>query len=132
MILTKDKTPLEVVTEVFSQLVKQGGQCTDGNSCIYGDEKGRHCAIGWLLPNDDKLMGFDGDLGDLLSEEFDLGVNNDFIQENCDLLDITQKVHDTKGNNQRNVYGYPGKWAPKLYEELGVDSIESVEEWIRL
>lgn len=39
-------------------MVEQGAQCLDDfGGCVYGNDKGHHCAAGWLLDEDDpKLM----------------------------------------------------------------------------
>jgi len=97
MISTDGKTVIEVVSEVLRAIIDQGGRCIDRyNDCMYGDGKGKHCAVGWLMPDDRKdLMGLMGNLDTLIAEEDDLGPNTGFILKNRTLLYILQTFHDS-------------------------------------
>jgi len=99
MIDTTDKTLNQVCLEIFKLLVEQKKQCLDDkNCCMYGNETGEHCAIGFLLPEDnEELMGFGGDLADLLIFD-DIGPNTDFIHKNFQALDVMQDAHDFKSD----------------------------------
>lgn len=97
MIDTSGKEVKEVITEIFREIVGQGGRCRDkkGDFCSYGNNIGHHCAIGWLLPPDRKdLMNFIGCIGNLTVKFKDLGPNDAFIRENECLLKIVQIIHD--------------------------------------
>lgn len=56
MIDTTGKTLQQVVAEVMDKLVEQGSRCTvtqgSNDFCQYSDGNGKHCAVGWLLPED--------------------------------------------------------------------------------
>ena len=97
MILTDGKTFEEVCQEIADALVKQGGQCrnTVTNSCAYGNDKGQHCAIGWLLPDDrERLMGFSGGANTLITHFRDLGPNDAWLREHKSRLMTIQRFHD--------------------------------------
>ena len=100
MIDTTGKEVEDVISEMFDALCKQGQQCQSGpaitDSCVYGDGKGNHCAIGLLLdPEDEHLMGFGSSVESLVRDEYgELGVNEDFLSENKDLLVKCQAIHD--------------------------------------
>ena len=98
MISTKGKTIHQVADEIFKTLVKQGKQCMTptGKGCSHGDDEGNHCAIGWLLPEDDPLlMNFEEGVSDLVQSGFHLGPNDKFIRDNKDDMDILQYIHDS-------------------------------------
>lgn len=52
----------EAVVYAVTKIVEQGSRCTNsGGICVYGAEDNtKHCAVGWLLPNDPVLMSFEG------------------------------------------------------------------------
>ena len=60
------KTVQEACDYAVEKMVAQQGRCMregkDGDeTCAYGDGKGNHCAIGWLLDHDDPdLMKYEG------------------------------------------------------------------------
>ena len=94
MIQTEGKTLPEVLNEVFGKLVEQGGRCVDSEGdCVYG-ALAKHCAIGWLLPEDNlELMEFNGSIGrlNMLPE---LGPNTEFLHLNEQVLEGVQQAHD--------------------------------------
>ena len=94
MILTEGKTLPEVLNEVFDKLVEQGGRCADAKgACVYGTLT-KHCAIGWLLPEDNlELMEFNGSISrlNMLPE---LGPNTEFLHLNEQVLKEVQQAHD--------------------------------------
>lgn len=95
MITTQDKTELQVYTEVLQAIINQGGQCLFNGQCVYGNGQGHHCAIGWLLPeNDTQLMDYGGDLESLVIEDISLGPNDAFIRNNVKTLARFQQIHD--------------------------------------
>lgn len=103
MITTKGKTVQEVLDEIAQALIKQGKQCIDDKDCIYGDSEGNHCAVGWLLPeNDDYLMSFRGTINTMIRTKHSLGENQDFLFENNNLLYEIQQLHDSESKLLRN------------------------------
>jgi hypothetical protein len=97
MIDTTGKTLQQVSDEIAGKLIKQGKKCTDDvGKCGYGDGLGNHCGIGWLLDSTSKeVMLFAGNLGDLLEEHTDLGINDAFIREHKMTLADIQILHDS-------------------------------------
>jgi hypothetical protein len=53
-------TVQQAIDYSLDKLVKQGERCYNGNDCMYGDEEGNHCAIGWLLDADNKSLMYNG------------------------------------------------------------------------
>ena len=97
MISTIGKTKEEVVSEMFQQLVMQGKQCVDiVHACRYGNDDGDHCAVGFLLDEEDEgLMESGMSADDLIDSEYGaLGENDNFMQENKLLLCQCQEIHD--------------------------------------
>lgn len=78
-----DKMSLqEAMDYAINKLVEQGGRCIGRNDrCVYGNDKGHHCAVGWLLDEDHEdlmrltggvlglLGGFDEDVPELIEIE---------------------------------------------------------------
>lgn len=65
----------EALNFSVKKIVEQGSQCRTKNDCAYGFGSNgcaygfgsKHCAIGWLLDDTNpKLMGFEGDVGELV------------------------------------------------------------------
>jgi len=97
MIDTAGKTLNQVCEEIFQLLNKQGKRCVNESGCVYGNDEGHHCAVGFLLPEDDKkLMNFSGSLNQLINHSGigDLGINGKFIEKYFTELTLLQSVHD--------------------------------------
>ena len=104
MIQTENRSTYDIVQDIFSALVRQGGRCMseEANVCAYErtNEDGTvsHCAAGWLIP-EGKLK--DDDLGRpvdaLVHDEVDLGPNEEWIADNVELLQLCQRTHDESG-----------------------------------
>ena len=95
MIDTTGKTVEEVVSEMFKALFEQGEPCIQDKVCSFGNDKGQHCAVGFLLDEevDDGIMQSKDSIIDL-SRYYSLGVNRDFIIENERILLECQRIHD--------------------------------------
>ena len=50
----------EAMDYAVQRMVEQGGRCGKDEHghfrCLYGDGNGRHCGVGWLLPEDDAAL----------------------------------------------------------------------------
>jgi len=50
----------EAMDYAVQRIVEQGGRCGKDEGghfrCLYGDGNGRHCGVGWLLPEDDPAL----------------------------------------------------------------------------
>ncbi len=103
-VLTEGKTLTEVLVEIAGLLVKQGDRCMKGNSCLYGNEKGQHCAVGFLLNDEDeKLMNLE--FTDVIGlRYYELGPNQGFIDRNCHILSSLQQIHDNEYLKGRERY----------------------------
>ena len=88
------KTLQETFDFVIDKIVGQGGQCNDSQgNCVYGDDEGNHCAIGWLLdPDDDVLMGWAGSVHQII-DDFPEALP-DVVKSNIDLFNVIQEFHD--------------------------------------
>jgi len=99
MIDTIGKDIHQVSKEIFQALVKQGEPCMFGEECVYGNSRGQHCAVGFLLPeNNQKLMDFEGSLKALINapEIRSLGPNQEFIKKHFEVLNALQWIHDNE------------------------------------
>lgn len=126
MIDTTNKTLQQVSDEIAKALIKQGKQCVDSNGdCVYQDDLGNHCAVGFLLESGSGIMGYDGSLQPLLSdfEATELGVNGRFLHDNWQALKVIQCIHDANDRRtaQRN--------ADQLEKYHNVD-VSAWSEWI--
>lgn len=99
----------ECVDYSVEQMVKQGGQCqrpnqsvTSGESCAYGNDKGQHCAIGWLLdPTDAGLMkSMDSFSGMEQDERFE-GRLPQILRDSTRVFSTLQTFHDADYKHTR-------------------------------
>ena len=97
MIDTTGMSLQQVSDAIAGKLIQQGGRCMgDDGSCVNGDGKGKHCAIGWLLSESSPLMDTDHSLSELVEiDSFDLEPNQEFILENTGALFNIQSLHDS-------------------------------------
>jgi hypothetical protein len=52
-----DKMSLQEAMDFsINKIVEQGGRCMIDNNCAYGNNKGQHCAVGWLLDEDNVAL----------------------------------------------------------------------------
>jgi len=69
--------------------------------CVYGNDKGQHCAVGFLLPEDNEMLMSFGEGVYELADMGDIGVNSVFIKNNKEELDVMQFMHDTANKHTR-------------------------------
>ena len=125
MITTEGKTLVQVLVEVAGVLVAQGEQCVlhreySGDTCMYQNEKGNHCAVGFLLPENEKLLTLEANVTELVDKWPELlGDNEAFIRDNRYILSLLQDVHDSNGQGSR-----------KHSLEIMLREFEGVEEQI--
>ncbi len=83
----------EQLDYVIDNLIAQGERCMGGyGRCSYGNGKGQHCAVGWLLDESNKdLMAYGASVISLIGSEFKIP---DTLRENIELWDRVQWVHD--------------------------------------
>lgn len=90
-----DKMSLQEACDyAVSKIVGQGGRCMFNGVCSYGDGRGNHCAVGWLLDSDDQeLMEVRGGV-DWLVEDFSSRLPQ-LIKDNVLLFQCIQNFHDS-------------------------------------
>lgn len=113
----------EACDYAVKKIVEQGGMCMSGGDCVYSDGHGRHCAVGWLLPESspDEVWDHVGDVHNLV--EHNRSALPDIITENIPVLMILQSFHDTEINYSR------GRAMEALRTHHGIDT--SGEHWKR-
>lgn len=93
-------TVQEACDYAVKRLVEQKGQCvvsiqtdlgTYRNFCSFGDGKGNHCAIGWLEPDNESLMGCSGGLMEACEGDF---IESELIKANMEEFIALQNFHD--------------------------------------
>lgn len=77
----------------LKRMVLQGVPCKIGNDCMYGNEEGKHCGVGFLLnPKNPKLMEFEGNVTDL-ADTYPKAIPN-LVRRNLDFFITFQEFHD--------------------------------------
>lgn len=91
----------EAMDYAVMQIVAQGGQCkNEGDSCAYGNAKGHHCAVGWLLDAGNKELMTSGGTVHALVEEYADYVP-DIIKSHTESFQRLQQFHDTDSSKWR-------------------------------
>ena len=108
MIDTRGMSLQQVSDAIAGKVIGQGGRCmsgdTENSSCVYGDGKGKHCAIGWLISESSPLMQHGCSLEPLIElSAFDLEPNREFILNNIDALHRIQILHDCPHDRAKRV-----------------------------
>lgn len=132
MITTEGKTLQQVSDEIAAKLIAQRKPCMLENPerCVYGDKNGNHCAVGWLLPeNNPELMGSSSGVKSLTTKVqrglIHLGKNQKFIIKHADALSVMQSLHDIKDPASRQYS------ADQLTQEHGLD-MAAWQPWINM
>jgi hypothetical protein len=106
-----DKMTLQQAMDYsINKLVEQGHRCLIKNECSYGDGAGSHCAVGWLLDEDnEELMNISGGLGLLTNNYGDLLPK--LILKNQSAFREFQNFHDfethqSRSNHLQELEGY--------------------------
>lgn len=100
----ENATVQEACDYAVQMLVKQGGRCLSygGGGCAYGNRKGQHCAIGWLLDHDDdELMKYYSDLEGLFHDHRD--ALPQVVLDNPVVFEYLQAFHDIRDVRDRNI-----------------------------
>lgn len=117
----------EACDYAIKKLVKQGGRCIEPTTglCLYGDGKGNHCGIGYLLDEDnEKLMGFSGNVISLSG--WLGGIVPQIIHDNVKFFSHFQTLHDTKlGCNRKYFLAY-------LSKTINTDHIPEYQQWVEM
>jgi hypothetical protein len=72
-------------------VVAQGHVCISKGECVYGDDYGNHCVIGWLDPTNDDLMIFEGNVASAIHYG---ALKHPFFKRHVEVLINLQRVHD--------------------------------------
>ena len=133
MITTNGKSNFQIVDEVFTKLLEQGGRCADHNGeCRYerieDDGTISHCAVGWLIPEaTPRMVSFDGGVIGLFSTfNGGLGPNEEWMRENTTLLVSIQGIHDTTDPDRLNVVLED----PRFLAGIGGEIPDSLKQWM--
>lgn len=88
----------EIVDYAVKKIVEQGGRCLNGlGNCAYGDYEGNHCAVGWLLDEDNNShMCATGGVGNLINAHEHDPYFPRVFKENKYLFQELQRFHDAK------------------------------------
>lgn len=107
------------------KIVEQGGQCLSGKGgCAYGDEKGNHCAIGWLLDASNKQLMSCGDDVTLLMSVFDCELPS-VLYNNREAFNALQEFHDADCVTGRE------EFLNKLNESIGIKAPQ-YQQWVEM
>ena len=121
----------EACDYAVAMIVKQGGRCMGETSegyntisCLYGNDKGGHCAVGWLLDDTNKdLMTYSGAVTDLI-RDFKISVPS-LIHKNIDVFDSLQSFHDVEAAGTRHYY------LSRLSEDIDTDKPQ-YRQWLEM
>jgi len=115
-----DKMTLqEAMDYAIDKIVEQGGRCMSrSDRCAYGNDKGQHCAVGWLLDEEnEELMSYKGGVVELLGM-FE-GHVPELIEIEHRAFEDFQNLHDAERED-----GEPGRadFCNILRKEHGIDT----------
>lgn len=114
----------EACDYVVQKIVEQGGQCVDlDGNCWYKDNRGNHCAMGWLLdPINKNIKNSDQALYELI---YDFGdVIPQIIKDNEGVFSILQEFHDAK-------YASVRIQRRKCLRDCGIDTSKpQYQQWV--
>ena len=102
-VIAGNRPVVEVLIEIGGRLVAQGCRSMGGDTgCSYGNQ-GNHCAVGFLLDDEDSAVMGSGRVVDSLYDFYgeDLGINHEFIGANLAVLKEVQGIHDSPYKNER-------------------------------
>jgi len=94
----------EQLDYAVNKIVEQGKRCMPTHSgsglCAYGNDEDEHCAIGWLLDeNNGELMGYRGSVSMLIySFDDDVPYN---MKTDTEIFATFQNFHDNQFSNDR-------------------------------
>jgi len=119
----------EACDYAVAMIVKQGGRCMGKakggfkqDFCAYGNDKGGHCAVGWLLDDTNKdLMTYSGAVTELIGD-FNMSVSP-LIHDNIDVFDSLQVFHDSEETSRRRYY------LSRLSEDIDTDKPQ-YKQWL--
>ena len=133
-------TPQEAADYAVKKIVQQGGQCmaplhsdNDDLTCAYSDDKGNHCAIGWLLDHSNaNLMTYKGSLQsmyDVCSCDLKDYPLPELIKDNINFFNALQEFHDekTSGRRKTSLEDLQDNWGDSI-----VFSAKHWQQWINM
>ena len=121
----------EACDYAVAMIVKQGGRCMEKGEygykqdfCVYGNDKGEHCAVGWLLDDtNDALMRFEGDVTELIGDS-KISIPS-LIHKNIDVFTSLQVFHDSEAASRRRYY------LSRLSEDIDTDKPQ-YKQWLEM
>jgi hypothetical protein len=122
---TEFKTLQEAFDFAVTKIVEQGDQCLDYDGACAYTRKDKHCAVGWLLPDNNEMGEFEGDVEDLV-KRFKEDVPA-IVRKNREAFSVLQQFHDTAGNSKRRCL------RRKIEEDYDVDTSGAHwEKWVKM
>jgi hypothetical protein len=117
-----DKMTLQQAMDYsINKLVEQGVQCMDYGGCYYGDDEGRHCAVGWLLDEDnEELMDSFGTLDETIKNHPESIPS--LLDKHSEAFETLQELHDSDRTADRKII------LKDMTEKYGID-IETNPNW---
>jgi hypothetical protein len=112
---------------LVNKIAQQGVQCLDEDEdCVYGNDRGQHCGIGWLLDSENKtLMEHCGTVTNMIENYPDLVPET--LKNNATCFNMIQTFHDFRGDLQRRSI------ANAIHKIFDIDiSNPNVEKWIKM
>ena len=114
-----------------AMIVKQGGRCMGKakggfkqDFCLYGNDKGEHCAVGWLLDDTNKdLMTYNGAVTALIGDS-KISIPS-LIRNNIGVLKSLQSFHDLGETSERSCY------LSRLSEDIDTDKPQ-YKQWVEM
>ena len=114
-----------------AMIVRQGDRCmgkVEGgykqDFCAYGNDKGEHCAVGWLLDDTNKdLMMYRGAVTELIGDS-KISIPS-LIHDNIDVFDSLQVFHDLEDYHSRHIY------LSRLSEDIDTDKPQ-YKQWVEM
>lgn len=93
----------EAMDYAVMKIVEQGGRCLSASgSCMYGNKKGQHCAVGWLLDENDQELMDASEHAEALVKEY--GNIPQILVDNAEAFHDLQRFHDAKYKREREHY----------------------------
>jgi hypothetical protein len=114
----------------MEKIVKQGKQClipssvTEMKVCAYSDGAGNHCAVGWLLDEDDSaLMGAKGGVWCLVESSLVRNIP-EAIKTHIELFLLLQSFHDDKTRDGRQAKLF------RLWQYIDTKTNPAYQQWV--
>ena len=110
----------EQLDYVAEKLIMQGNRCEVDGHCAYGDGKGNHCGVGWMLDEGNSTLMDSGYGVKRLAEQYPSLVPQS-IPEHVGLWQRIQQLHDKASGR-----GYTLEYLKRNYKIINWDKWDRV------